>query len=465
MKCQKCGAPLSSDHLYCDICGSEYQIVPDFEPEIEYSIAQSLPDINETIDENTAEDSLTAEPEVPAFKVPAFSIIFILVLVCSLFVYTGYHKYTHSIDYRSAKALEAINNQDYYKAAQIYKSLRKENPQNAYWYIKEADTKLMLNKPDEAYHLALLAIKTAENKESAYDFLISYMEKEKNYIEISNLLKECPMDEIRQKYWEYLCIIPTINYESGIYYESISLKFKEGFQGKIYYTLDGSKPHNGSLQYTSPIKLGNGTHIVNVIYENSYGILSEPVLYKYEINSDTPLAPDVTLDSGNYSYAEMISINVEEGTRVYYTTDSTVPTDKSKEYISPIPMPLGESCFNFVAYSSNNKAGEITTRNYNLKIDANISVEDAVALLMQKLIDTGHILNLNGSIQDRYGVFHYFYKYTISEAEQNYYVYEEHYLENQINNPLNHFYAVDVMTGKVYKMISDGSGNYTRVEF
>ena len=35
MKCQKCGAELVSGHLYCDICGAEYQIVPNFEPEIE----------------------------------------------------------------------------------------------------------------------------------------------------------------------------------------------------------------------------------------------------------------------------------------------------------------------------------------------------------------------------------------------------------------------------------------------
>ena len=50
MKCQKCGAEMVPGHLYCDICGAEYQIVPDFEPEIEYSIAQSMSDISESIE-------------------------------------------------------------------------------------------------------------------------------------------------------------------------------------------------------------------------------------------------------------------------------------------------------------------------------------------------------------------------------------------------------------------------------
>ena len=55
MKCQKCGAQMVSGHLYCDTCGAEYQIVPDFDPEIENSIAQSMADISETLEEEERE--------------------------------------------------------------------------------------------------------------------------------------------------------------------------------------------------------------------------------------------------------------------------------------------------------------------------------------------------------------------------------------------------------------------------
>ena len=34
-----------------------------------------------------------------------------------------------------------------------------------------------------------------------------------------------------------------------------------------------------------------------------------------------------------------------------------------------------------------------------------------------------------------------------------------------INNPLEHFYAIDVLYGNVYKLISDGNGNFTRIDF
>ena len=33
---------MKDGHLYCEVCGEEIKIVPDFEPEIEYSIQETL---------------------------------------------------------------------------------------------------------------------------------------------------------------------------------------------------------------------------------------------------------------------------------------------------------------------------------------------------------------------------------------------------------------------------------------
>ena len=42
MKCPKCGYELTEGHLYCDNCGEEIRIVPDFEPEVEQTIDQTM---------------------------------------------------------------------------------------------------------------------------------------------------------------------------------------------------------------------------------------------------------------------------------------------------------------------------------------------------------------------------------------------------------------------------------------
>ena len=464
MKCQKCGSPMDSDHLYCSICGAEYQIVPDFEPEIESSIAKSMSDISEIMEEDTQKmEDVFYDTSPP--KTPSFTMIFLLILICSVFVSMGYFQYTASVNYRNKQAVAAIEEQDYYKAAEIYESIRKKNPQDAFWYMKEAEIRLQLKESEKAYHLAVNAIELEENKEMAYDFLLSYLETEENYIELKQYLQTCDFEEIRKKYWEYLEEVPALNYESGSYNETLQLVFEKGYQGTIYYTLDGTIPTINSTKYDKPVKLGNGTHIITAIYENKHGFVSQPVVWEYIVSSDTPMNPTVTPNSGIYRVAEMIEIEVEEGTRVYYTTDLSKPTTESMEYTAPIPMPLGESRFNFIAVSEKGIVSEVTQRNFMLNMKTNVTLEEAETLLVQKLISTGHILDKNGAVMDRYGVFHYFYKFPISELDINYYVFEEHYMENQINNPLNHFYAVDVLYGNVYKLIADGDGNFIRVDF
>ena len=38
MICPECGREIPEGHLYCDTCGMEVRIVPEFEPEVENSI-------------------------------------------------------------------------------------------------------------------------------------------------------------------------------------------------------------------------------------------------------------------------------------------------------------------------------------------------------------------------------------------------------------------------------------------
>lgn len=46
MKCPNCGAKLKEDMLYCEVCGTEIQFVPDFEPIVEQSISETLSELS-----------------------------------------------------------------------------------------------------------------------------------------------------------------------------------------------------------------------------------------------------------------------------------------------------------------------------------------------------------------------------------------------------------------------------------
>jgi len=49
MKCPNCGSKLQEGLLYCEKCGGDIHIVPDFEPELEENMQESLQQIAEAV--------------------------------------------------------------------------------------------------------------------------------------------------------------------------------------------------------------------------------------------------------------------------------------------------------------------------------------------------------------------------------------------------------------------------------
>ena len=49
MNCPKCGKELLEGQLYCENCGGEINLVPEFETEIEKSMAESIQSIIEDV--------------------------------------------------------------------------------------------------------------------------------------------------------------------------------------------------------------------------------------------------------------------------------------------------------------------------------------------------------------------------------------------------------------------------------
>ena len=58
MKCPNCGFDIPEGHMYCDNCGTEIKIVPEFEPEVENEINETLSSV---ADELNKEDRLREE--------------------------------------------------------------------------------------------------------------------------------------------------------------------------------------------------------------------------------------------------------------------------------------------------------------------------------------------------------------------------------------------------------------------
>lgn len=467
MKCQKCGTSLSEDCLYCSACGTEYQIVPDFEPEIENSIANVMSDIGDTIVvkenresftkyvEEARESSFLEEREkrkiFPSLMFCIFSIFFLLLL-------TNYF-YVNSVFYLKKQATKALQEQDYAKAIINHSKLRKKEPENPVRYLEEAGLEARYGDRDSAIQLLYRGIEESDGNEELYRLLLTMLLENREYQEMYDLLQDCAYEEVKEEFSEYNSEVGRLSHEGGDYKEIIYLTLYD-YSDSVYYTLDGSTPDSSSAKYTSPIPLGKGKHTVSFISYNKYGVAGKIIRNEYIVDTRVPLEPRVMPESGSFWRPQWIEVSVEPGTKVYYTTDGSKPTEESRLYEGVIPVPLGESRFSFVSVSSDGISGRITEREYQLSLYGSISVEEAEKILVEGLIFSGHLLDANGAIKDRYGVFRYFYLFPIELNGEYYHVFEEHYLENLINNPLGNYYGVNTKTKNIYPMNKDYTGKF-----
>ena len=469
MKCPNCGAEMKEDHLYCENCGEEIQIVPDFEPEIEYSIHKTLSGIVKDVlvdqDEKTEVDDRRNKKKK--------KIILICCLVLGVLILSGISIYiirniqSKSVDYQLYRASAYFNAGDTTEAIFYYeKALELDNTNISIMFIL---SELYKNNGNEKeYTDSLLNIidsdyASQDEMETAYKKIIAYYKSKEDYASINTLLKNSKEEEIRVMFQSYMAMTPEFSYQEGTYAAVIPLKLTASTQGTIYYTMDGSIPDKNSLIYTTPIFLETGEYTITAMFVNAYGIESEVVAKTYVIEVLKPSAPEVETYSGEYDSPVMIHVQVPSGCTVYYTTDGTVPTDQSIPYISPIPMPLGKSTFKFITYNEEGVAGDYTVREFDLNLNTMFTSEMALYHLMEKMIKSGKIIDYSGNTAtDLNGRYLYNFQYALAIPEQgSFYIISEVYEDSAgVQNKTGSTYAVNVYTQEYYKLSVDALDNY-----
>ena len=61
MKCPNCGEEMAEGTLYCEHCGEDIHIVPDFEPELESNLGKNISGIMEELEEQSHESGESDE--------------------------------------------------------------------------------------------------------------------------------------------------------------------------------------------------------------------------------------------------------------------------------------------------------------------------------------------------------------------------------------------------------------------
>lgn len=417
MKCPHCGSDMQPEQVFCEKCGKERLLVPVFEPEIEDSVAESMSTIVQELspeeqpddrqDKTVKKQSNTERIEEDSYEKHHGSrqvgffvtavillIIFISVFSISFYIYTE-----NSYEYQYRKAQEAYQEGRFEEALVLADRCLEIDRTSFDAQMLKINIYQQQGETDKVVDRVLSLMEMKSDSQELYDILVPiYIEREQ-YQKINELLKECPLQQITEKYADYLALPPEFEPDSGVFDSPVSLKLIAGGTGNIYYTLDGSEPNKYSSRYTAPIRMVAGEYEVSAVYVNNYGLSSEIVTKSYVINNDIELVPEISADSGNYDVPTVISVSVpDEEYSVYYTTDGSEPTMDSNIYSTPFFMPLGHSEYRFLMVDIEGNESDIVSRSYDCNPPSVFTTDQACLILKQNLIARGEILDINGTM-------------------------------------------------------------------
>lgn len=466
MKCPKCGSPMGEGQMYCEHCGKEIQIVPEFDTELENSMRAALSETATQIGGASAADSGSQKAETdsrPDSTKQLYplkkhrgrrSIIvltaFLLAAACACAAVMLYWRSTPDYLYEQSQTL--MEQKNFGAAAQKLEAALEKDPENILYLNGLSACYYALEDFEKAAETCLAAIRLDESDEEAYRRYVSICEQYNDYGAINDLMQQCSDMRIRSQYLDYMANPPEFDVPEGTYHEVQNVKLIANSAGTTYYTTDGSLPDENSAVYTAPILLESGEYEIRALFVNRYGIPSKVASGHYYIDLQKPDPPAVQPASGTYDRPVLISIEVPEGCQVFYTTDRSEPDISSSLYEEPFWMPVGYSTFQFVTVSKEGVAGKITKRQYTLDLHPLMSIEAASNQLLLTLKNAGMVENLQGSVPGKEGKNLYTYKYALTVNDHHYYLYREYYQETDgTSNAAGNDYVVNYMSGECYR--------------
>lgn len=422
MKCDYCGAPIPDGQLFCDVCGYEVQIVPDYSPledvltkQVKGSIESATKQMNlsdtvvidrtSSIPRETGYQGRiyqTGETPVPRRKettkrtgaIPRetkqeqeerrrrerakkkqlakkrrqrrFIILAGILLVCGIL---GFLIYQNSYEGQVRKGNRALAAKEYTAAERYFAKAMSKDEKKAGAYTGLSQVYIDQDDLDAAEEVFLTAIDQQPSNAAIYRAAVDFYISTEQMTKISELLDDCDEDTVLSALDDYISEPPLFSLDEGTYDEVQQLSLdSDGVT--IYYTTDGSEPTISSTKYTEPILLNEGETVVKAISVNKKDVPSLSDTKTYVVEIPIADAPAVTPSTGQYDTPTQISIHVPAGYEAYYTLDGSDPTAASARYTGPIDMPEGQTIFCAVLImSGQDRATQITKRNYILSYE------------------------------------------------------------------------------------------------
>ncbi len=469
MNCPKCGKEILDGHMYCEDCGQEINLVPEFEAEVEESMAESIQGILDKAELKTDPDTDVEDmpegfpiDESPKKSGPLFVLsggaVAVLLFVLATVIIGGLTIWNHSTFIHEMIVEYYMDDGDYASAIAYMEETVQKAPEKVAHRFKLCELYMEAGQEEkalEAYKIIAVSPQyTFDEQITAVEQVVNYYDAREDYESIAEYLATIQDQNMQMVFWEYMSGTVNFSQPEGTYATMITLKLDSDGIGTIYYTTDGTEPTTDSPEFSGTIFLETGENTISAIFVNDYGVSSPVVTKNYFIESKKVSPPEVVTYSGTYNCPVKIEIIANYDSRIYYTTDGSAPNRNSAQYTGALYAPLGKSVYKFIAIDSRGEVSEIITRDFQINLDTELTTDAATEILVNYFINQGKASDGNGHImQDETHILIYEYLYPMSvEVGKDCYYFAE--VSRDTTSGEQHrtgaYYGVDIRTKEIY---------------
>lgn len=263
MRCQKCGAQIPDGKIFCEKCGSAIQMVPDYNPEEDFTIGS---------EDHRAEEE-TKETVRPWWYRYRYGLLGLCLVLAGTLGYQAAYYYTAKQAETAAEPEEPVFLErpqfsvqpGTYDYSPLLTISHKEKAQGEIYYTTDGTT------PDRGSRLYEGAISIGEGTTVIRAVFIRYDSVySEEAVGTYHVVFDYPDEPVFS--------VPAGSYDHNF---SVTLTTEEGC--KIYYTTNGEEPGYDSKLYRGPIYISSGLTVLQAVAVDEDGGMSGIVEAIYDV--------------------------------------------------------------------------------------------------------------------------------------------------------------------------------------